>query len=69
MNVIKCGLEGNLNISIYANPEFSDMQMNQIRFGLLDLDEKKVLVYAKSEIELAEMAQMRLALLRKKKKY
>ena len=69
MNVIKCGLEGNLNVSIYANPEFSDMQMNQIRFGLLDLEEKKVLVYAKPEIELAEMAQMRLALLRKKKKY
>ena len=69
MNVIKCGLEGNLNVSIYANPEFSDTQMNQIRFGLLDLDETKVLVYAKLEIELVEMIQMRLALLRKKKKY
>ena len=42
---------------------------DQIRFGLIDLDEKKVLVYAKPEIELAEMAQMRLPLLRKKKKY
>ena len=69
MNVIKCGLEGNLNVSIYANPEFSDMQMNQIRFGLIDLEEKKVLVYAKPEIELIEMAQMGVALLRKKKNY
>ena len=33
---IRVGLEDNLNVSIYANPEFNIYQMNQIRLGLVD---------------------------------
>ena len=33
---IRIGLEDNLNVSIYANPEFNIYQMNQIRLGLVD---------------------------------
>ena len=33
---IRTGLEDNLNVSIYANPEFNVYQMNQIRLGLVD---------------------------------
>ena len=33
---IRKGLEDNLNVSIYANPEFNVYQMNQMRLGLVD---------------------------------
>ena len=33
---IRTGLEDNLNVSVYANPEFNVYQMNQIRLGLVD---------------------------------
>ena len=54
---IRTGLEDNLNVSIYANPEFNIYQMNQIRLGLLDnLD---VSIYAKSELSVEEMEEIR----------
>ena len=44
---IKKGLEDNLNVSIYAKPEFESFQMRQIKSGLKrNLD---VSVYAKSK--------------------
>ena len=61
----------NLNIENLIKTEWFN-QFNEEQQGeILDGLEKKVDVswYAKPEIELAEMAQMRLALLRKKKKY
>ena len=54
---IRTGLEDNLNVSIYANPEFNIYQMNQIRLGLVDnLDVSK---YAKPEISAKQMRQIR----------
>ena len=54
-------------MSIYATPEFNDMQMNQIRAGLFE--EIKVSVYAKPEMDFQEMMQIRVELLRKKMNY
>ena len=46
--VIK-GLEANLDVSIYINPDFLSFQMKQIRYGLENnLD---VSIYAKPEID------------------
>ena len=51
------GLENNLDVSIYAKPEFDDFQMNAIRTGLEDnLD---VSVYAKPEFDEFQMNQIR----------
>ena len=59
--VIRIGLEQNLNVSIYAKKEFNDQQMNQIREGLeKGLD---VSVYAKPEYSSKEMRDIRLKLL------
>ena len=33
---IKLGLEDNLNVSLYAKPEFSSEEMELIRLGLID---------------------------------
>ena len=60
---LKAGLKANLDISIYANPDFNNFQMNEIRLGLQDgLD---VSVYAKPEIDFKEMKKIRLKLLKK----
>ena len=67
MNVIRFGLKQKLDVSIYAAPEFNDMQMNQIRAGLFE--GIKVSVYAKPEIDSQEMMQIRVELLRKKMNY
>jgi hypothetical protein len=34
MNLIKQGLENKLDVSLYAKPEFKDLQMKEIRLGL-----------------------------------
>ena len=50
---IKWGLENNLDVSVYANPDFSVEQMREIAIGLIeDLDVSK---YAKPEITVEEM--------------
>ena len=54
---IRTGLEENLNVSIYANPEFNVYQMNQIRLGLKEnLD---VSLYAKKEYNSKQMKEIR----------
>ena len=54
------GLQDNLDISIYANPDFSCFQMDQIRWGLADnLD---VSLYANPEYTWNQMEQIRLEL-------
>ena len=59
---IKLGLEDNLNVSLYAKPEFSFEQMELIRLGLIDnLD---VSLYANSENSWQEMREIRLKLLK-----
>ena len=56
------GLEANLDIYIYAKPEFDGEQMDEIRRGLKDnLD---VFLYAEPEISWKEMKQIRLKLLK-----
>ena len=51
------GLNDNLDVSIYAKPEFDWLQMEQIRKGLENnLDVSK---YAKPEISWREMEQIR----------
>ena len=56
------GLEKDLNVSIYAKPEFDWKQMDEIRRGLKDnLD---VSIYAKPKIDFKEMKQIRLKLLK-----
>ena len=45
---IKQGLQDNLDVLIYAKPEYSDNKMHQIRLGLLKkLD---ISIYAKKKI-------------------
>jgi len=57
---ILTGLEKNLNVSIYANPDFNESQMFEIRAGLKEnLD---VLLYAKPEFDWKQMEQIRLDL-------
>ena len=59
---IKMGLEGNVDVSIYANPEYTRKQMYEIREGLEQgLD---VSVYAKPEISGIEMETIRERLLK-----
>ena len=61
---IKMGLEGNVDVSIYANPEYTRKQMSEIREGLEQgLD---VSVYAKPEIDGFDMSRIREKLLLKK---
>ena len=36
MNEIKKGLQDNLNVSIYAKPKYSWMEMEEIRLELLE---------------------------------
>ena len=51
------GLENNLDVLIYAKPEFNDFQMKQIRLGL---EEKlDVSVYAKKEFSWQQMQKIR----------
>ena len=53
---IKWGLENNLDVSVYANPDFSVEQMREIAIGLIeDLDVSK---YAKPEITVEEMRKI-----------
>ena len=57
------GLEEKLDVSIYANIEFTADQMQQIRLGLkANLD---VSIYAKPEVLWGEMEGLRLNLLEK----
>ena len=58
--IIEEGLEKQLDVSIYAKPEFTWMQMKEISWGLEDnLD---VSIYAKTEYSWEQMEQMRLEL-------
>ena len=58
---IKLGLEDNLNVSLYAKPEFSSEEMELIRLGLIDnLD---VILYANPEYDWERMNQIREKLL------
>ena len=61
---IEMGLEGNVDVSIYANPAYTRKQMYEIREGLEQgLD---VSVYAKPEIDGFDMSRIREKLLLKK---
>ena len=64
--VIRIGLEQNLNASIYAKKEFNDQQMNQIREGL----EKglNVSIYANPDFTEKEMRKIKRELIKKAKK-
>ena len=54
---IKDGLKDNLDVLIYAKPEFDEYQMNQIKAGLKDnLD---VSYYAKKEFNWKQMEEIR----------
>ena len=58
------GLQANLDVSIYANKEFTSLQMFEIRLGLVDnLD---VSLYAKIDLSWSKMNDIRLELLEKK---
>ena len=53
------GLEDNLDVSLYAKPEFDSSQMYQIRLGLeTNID---VSIYAKPEIPWKEMEYSRIS--------
>ena len=39
---IKLGKEQGLDVSLYSNPEFNWLQMEQIRMGLKDIDQTAV---------------------------
>ena len=50
---INIGLNDNLNVSVYATPEFNWKQMKQIRYGLeSNID---VSIYAKTEFNESQM--------------
>ena len=52
------GLEDNVNVFIYAKPDFNCFQMEQIRLGLKDnLD---VSIYAKKEYPAVKMEEIRI---------
>ena len=53
------GLEANVDISIYAKPEFDWEQMREIRFGLED--NVDVSIYAKPELDWKEMEYKRIS--------
>ena len=57
---IKLGLEQNLDVSFYSNPEFTHDQMKEIRLGL----EKGLNIswYAKPEFDWGKMSEIRRAL-------
>ena len=57
---IKWGLEDNLDVFIYAKPEYDRSQMRELRFGLKDnLD---VSVYAKKDFYSLQMQEIRAGL-------
>ena len=57
---IKWGLEANLDVSVYAKPEFNGQQMSEIREGLEEnLDVSK---YANPEYSWKQMEQIKLEL-------
>ena len=57
MAEIREGLEDNVDVSIYAKPEFNWVQMHQIKLGLKqNID---VSIYAKSKINSGKMARIR----------
>ena len=63
---IRIGLKANLDVSKYATPEYSWRQMEQIRKGLEDnLD---VSIYAFTKLHSSTMKEIRLKLLKEKKK-
>ena len=63
---IKMGLEGNVDVSIYATPEYTRRQMYEIREGLEQgLDISK---YAKPEIHAFDMENIRYKLYLKKER-
>ena len=64
MNLIKQGLENKLDVSLYANPEFKDLQMKEIRLGLKQ--GINVESYLNSNISNQEMQKIRLKLLKNK---
>ena len=53
------GLKENLDVSIYAKPEFDWEQMREIRFGLED--NVDVSIYAKPELDWKEMEYKRIS--------
>ena len=64
IKAIVFGLKGNLDVSIYAKPEFTLEQMYQIRAGLEDkLDVSK---YANSDLTWREMEKIREKLMKEK---
>ena len=61
MEQISLGLKANLDVSIYAKPEFTDWQMREIGLGLrANLDVSK---YTNPEYTWKEMKEIRLELL------
>ena len=66
MEEIRRGLQENLDVSIYAKPEFNFAQMQEIRFGLEDnLD---ISIYAKPEFGWEQMWKIRVGLEEKEEK-
>ena len=63
---IKMGLEGNVDVSIYAIPEYTRRQMYEIREGLEQ--ELDISVYAKPEIDGFDMGRIRYKLFLKKER-
>ena len=60
---IRLGLENNVDVSIYAKPEYTWEQMNEIRYGLvINVD---ILFYAKKEFSCQKMQQIRWGLQKK----
>ena len=64
MNLIKQGLENKLDVSLYANPEFKDLQMKEIRLGIKQ--GINVESYLNFNISNQEMQKIRLKLLKSK---
>ena len=58
--VIKQGLEDNLDIFVYAKKEFNWKQMDEIRLGLKN--NVDVSIYAKPEFDYLQMKEIRLGL-------
>ena len=59
---IKDGLKDNLDVLIYAKPEFDEYQMNQIKAGLKE--NLNVSVYAKKEFDWKQMEEIRKRLIK-----
>ena len=61
--IVRLGIQENLDIFWYNKPEYSSLQMNEIRIGLRDnLD---VSTYAKKDFNWKQMEQIREKLLKK----